>query len=106
LDGVDRRSRCIGGGKAVDGAIDIKRGGDNRDDLDTSDATFTWAGRDVDPASGVSGIANGYFNVSIQQVLYHAQDGMSKGLSEEELEGSVFDDVGVNFEWHTADLHG
>ena len=31
---------------------------------------------------------------------------MSKGSSEEELEGHIFNDMGVDFARHAADLHG
>ena len=31
---------------------------------------------------------------------------MSEGSSEGELEGRIFDNVGVDFAWHAADLHG
>jgi hypothetical protein len=72
LDSVNWQARCVKGGKAVDGAIDIGGGRDDREHLDAGDAALVWACRDMDPATGVSGVSNGYLDVSIRQVFYWA----------------------------------
>jgi hypothetical protein len=72
LDGVDWQARCIEGGKAVDGAVDVGQGRDDREHLDAGNAALAWARGDMDPATGVSGVSNGYLNVSIRQVFYCA----------------------------------
>jgi hypothetical protein len=76
------------------------------DHLDSRCTSGARASGKEDPSRQVSQVVHGNFYLATRHILEMTEGGLLKGLTQEEAERCVLDDMCVNFDHHVADLQG